>query len=167
MQYLLHPISFCFPSLNSIISPVKMLQLELCRIRYSEDLQTPCDSASLTPRNQDLSKNSLSASVQFSRSVVSDSLWPCGLQHSRPPCPPPTPRAHSDSCPFCCSLNRLSWWLSGKGSACQCRRQGRSPGEGNGNPSSILAWEIPWTKKPRGQQSLGLQRVRHHWMTKL
>ena len=37
--------------------------------------------------------------VQLSHSVVSDSLWPHGLQHTRPPCPPPTPRAYSDSCP--------------------------------------------------------------------
>ena len=27
-------------------------------------------------------------------------------------------------------------------------RSGRSPGKGNGNPLSILAWEIPWTEKP-------------------
>ena len=33
---------------------------------------------------------------------------------------------------------------------------GRSFGEGNGNPSSVLAWEIPWTKMPGGQRSLGL-----------
>ena len=43
--------------------------------------------------------------VQFSRSVVSDSLWPHGPQHARPPCPPPTPGVYSDSCP----LNR--WCL--------------------------------------------------------
>ena len=43
------------------------------------------------------------SSVQFSRSVVSDSLQPHGLQHARPPCPSPTPRACSNSCP-------LSWW---------------------------------------------------------
>ena len=36
-------------------------------------------------------------SVQFSRSVVSDSLWPHGLQHARPPCPSPTPGAYSNS----------------------------------------------------------------------
>ena len=36
-------------------------------------------------------------SVEFSRSVVSDSLWPHELQHARPPCPPPTPGVHSDS----------------------------------------------------------------------
>ena len=37
-------------------------------------------------------------SVQFSHSVMSDSLRPHGLQHSRPPCPSPTPRACSNSC---------------------------------------------------------------------
>ena len=42
-------------------------------------------------------------SVQFSCSVVSDSLWPHGLQHARPPCPSPIPGVHSNSCP-------LSWW---------------------------------------------------------
>ena len=36
-------------------------------------------------------------SVQFSRSVVSDSLWPHGLQYTRPHCPSPPPRACSNS----------------------------------------------------------------------
>ena len=36
-------------------------------------------------------------SVQFSHSVVSDSLQPHGLKHARLPCPPPTPRAYSNS----------------------------------------------------------------------
>ena len=40
------------------------------------------------------------ATSQFSRSVVSDSLWPHGLQHRRPPCPSPTPGACSNSCPL-------------------------------------------------------------------
>ena len=44
-----------------------------------------------------------SNTVQFSHSVVSDSLWPHGLQHARPPCPSPTPGVYSNSCP-------LSWW---------------------------------------------------------
>ena len=39
------------------------------------------------------------SSVQFSRSVVSGSLWPYESQHARPPCPSPTPGVHSDSCP--------------------------------------------------------------------
>ena len=38
---------------------------------------------------------------------------------------------------------------------------GRSPGEGNGNLPSILAWKIPWTEEPGGLQSMGSQRVRH------
>ena len=39
------------------------------------------------------------SSVQFSRSVMSDSLWPHELQHARPPCPSPTLGVHSNSCP--------------------------------------------------------------------
>ena len=31
---------------------------------------------------------------------MSDSLWPHGLRHARPPCPSPTPRAYSNSCPL-------------------------------------------------------------------
>ena len=38
-------------------------------------------------------------SVQFSRSVVSDSLRPHESQHARPPCPSPSPEVHSNSCP--------------------------------------------------------------------
>ena len=34
-------------------------------------------------------------------SVVSDSLWPHGLQHTRPPCPSPTLKVHSNSCQWC------------------------------------------------------------------
>ena len=45
----------------------------------------------------------LYVSVQFSHSVVSDSLQPHGLQHARPPCPSPTPGAYSNPCPLC-------WW---------------------------------------------------------
>ena len=39
------------------------------------------------------------SSVQFSHSVVSDSLWPHESQHARPSCPSPTPRVHSNSHP--------------------------------------------------------------------
>ena len=42
-------------------------------------------------------------SIQFSGSVMSDSLWHHGLLHTRLPCPSPTPEACSNSCP-------LSWW---------------------------------------------------------
>ena len=43
-------------------------------------------------------------SVQFSSSVVSDSLPPHEPLHVRPPCPLPTPGVHSNSCPLC------QWW---------------------------------------------------------
>ena len=49
------------------------------------------------------------SSVQFSHSVVSDSLRPHELQHARPPCPSPTPRVHSDSHPR--SKHLLISWL--------------------------------------------------------
>ena len=43
------------------------------------------------------------SSVQFSHSVVSDSLQPHESQHTVPPCPSPTPGVHTNSCPS-------SWW---------------------------------------------------------
>ena len=43
------------------------------------------------------------SSVQFSSSVMSDSLRPHESQHARPPCPSQIPRVYSNSCP-------LSWW---------------------------------------------------------
>ena len=42
-------------------------------------------------------------SVQFSCSVMSDSLWPHELQYARPPCPSPTPGVYPNPCPS-------SWW---------------------------------------------------------
>ena len=42
--------------------------------------------------------------VLFSCSVLSNSLWPYGLQHTRLPCPSPSPGACSNSCPLC-------WWF--------------------------------------------------------
>ena len=47
----------------------------------------------------------LTLSVQFSRSVMSNSLWSHGLQHTRPPCLSPTPRVYSNAC-------QLSWWCN-------------------------------------------------------
>ena len=60
-------------------------------------------------RNADMGENHFFffivsvSSVQFSHSVMSDSLQPHGLQHARPPCPSPTPRSYSNSYPS-------SWW---------------------------------------------------------
>ena len=58
-------------------------------------LQIKIAMAGLAPMNF-LKMNS---SVQFSRSVASDSLWPREVQHARPPCPSPIPGVHSDSRP--------------------------------------------------------------------
>ena len=62
-------------------------------------------------------------SVQFSHSVVSDSLQPHGLQHARPPCPSPTRRVYTNSYP-------LSWWC----------RQLSHPLSSPSPPVSMLSW---------------------------
>ena len=52
-------------------------------------------------------------SVQFSCSVLSNSVRPHGLQHARPPYPSPTPRVYSKSCPLTMSVmpfNHLIFW---------------------------------------------------------
>ena len=102
------------------------------------------------------------SSVQFSSSVVSDSLWPHESQHARPPCPSPTPRVHSDSRPssqWChtttmlisifitsCRLLYWGWWEhfprgtvaknlpANAGYMGSIPGSGKSSGEGNGNP---------------------------------
>ena len=61
------------------------------------------------PRNWDIFNSWFSlptvfSSVQFSRSVVSNTLQTHGLQHTRPPCPSPTPRVYSNS--LTCPLSR-------------------------------------------------------------
>ena len=57
-------------------------------------------SFSISPSNEYSGKIFfLFSSVQFSSSVMSDSLWPHESQHARPPCPSPTPRVHSNSRP--------------------------------------------------------------------
>ena len=104
-------------------------------------------------------------SVQFSWSVVSNSLRPHGLQHTRLPCPLPTPGAYSNSCHWV-GINLLLlisslFFLSNKGSTrgfsggsddkeSSCNSGdlgsipglGRSPGEGNGNPLQYSGLEI-------------------------
>ena len=49
------------------------------------------------------------SSVQFSRSVVSNSLRPHESQHARPPCSSPTPGVHSDSCPLTDEWIKTMW----------------------------------------------------------
>ena len=113
------------------------------------------------------------SSVQFSHSVVSDSLWPHELQHARPPCPLPTPRVHSNSRPssrWChpaisssvvpfssCPQSLHQTWVQFLGR--------EDPLEGMATHSSILAWRIPLTEEPVGYSPWGLHRVGHDWVT--
>ena len=64
-------------------------------ITLERKLYQPSPASSLAP--------SLPSLVQFSHSVVSDSLRPHESQHARPPCLSPTPGVYSNSCPS-------SWW---------------------------------------------------------
>ena len=57
------------------------------------------DSLQSEPPGKPMNK----ALVQFSYLVLPNSLRPHGLQHASPPCPSPTPRVYSNSCPS-------SWW---------------------------------------------------------
>ena len=73
-------------------------------IHASEPFQKPCRIPTLEFQEKilhDDSKDPLISfsSAQFSRSVLSDSLWPYESQHARPPCPPPTPGVYSNPCP--------------------------------------------------------------------
>ena len=61
-----------------------------------------CETAHILYLSEQLNKLLFQFS-QFSRSVVSNSLQPNESQHARPPCPSPTIRVYSNSCP-------LSWW---------------------------------------------------------
>ena len=62
-------------------------------IRYWNHLIKIFKQLSLKCRNNQFS-------VQFSHSVVSDSLWPHESQHTRPPCPSQTPGVYTNSCPL-------------------------------------------------------------------
>ena len=79
-----------------IYSGPRFILLHLDRFilhRVFSPLNVYLAALSLSGRMQDFS-------VQFSCSVVSNSLWPDGLQHARPPCPLPTPGVYSNSCPL-------------------------------------------------------------------
>ena len=78
-----------------------MLEVSFCHVKWgrgkTSSLQPEPDLPFPLPREVWYFQFS---SVQFSHSVVSDSLRTHGLQHARPPCPSPTPGAYSNSCPL-------------------------------------------------------------------
>ena len=80
------------------------------------------------------------SSVQFSHSVVSDSLRPHGLQHTSPPCPSPTPGAYSNSC-------TLSQWCHPIVSSSILRFSSHLqsfPASGS-FPSFHIRWPVDWS----------------------
>ena len=134
------------------------------------------------------------SSVQFSCSVVSDSLRPHESKHARPPCPSPTPGVHSDSHPS-------SWWChpaisssvvpfsscpqslpalgsfpisqlfawggqSNVGDPGSIPGSGRSPGEGNGNPLLYSCLENSMDRGTWRATVHGVTRVGHYLATK-
>ena len=103
----LEPVSCnCWVHVSQLLKPV-CLELVLHNKRrhhrekpaHRNEEEPPLMAARESP----LTATKTQSVSQFSHSVVSDSLWPHGLQHARLLCPLPTPRACSNSCP-------LSWW---------------------------------------------------------
>ena len=77
-----------------------MLNLTKIQVTHAHNYNRGCSLTS----SYVIAYNTQLSSVHFSRSVISDSLRPHGLQHTRPPCPSPTPGVYSNSCPLTCVL---------------------------------------------------------------
>ena len=86
------------------------------------------------------------SSVHFSRSVMSDSLWPHEPQHARPPCPSPTPGVYPNPCPS-------RWWCHPtiSSSVIPFSSCPQSPPASESFPMSQL---FPW-----GRQSIGVSAL--------
>ena len=125
----------------------------------------------------------MSPSVQFSRSVVSDSLWLHEPQHARPPCPSPTPRVHLNPCPLNRWCHPTIWSSVVPFSSCPqsfpasesfpMSQVFASGGQSIGVSASVSVlpmntqdWEW-WTGRPGVLQFMGSQRVGHDWATEL
>jgi len=72
---------------------IKTARISINNFRYVDDTTLMAESKKSTKEPLDEVK------VQFSRSVVSNSLRPHEPQHARPPCPSPTPGVHPNPCP--------------------------------------------------------------------
>ena len=98
------PISFNFSKFNQV--QMKPMYIFLPLISYHFKINQYWGQSVLKKRKKYICrsmqiylKHRLSQSVQFSRSVMSNSLQRHGLQHARLPCPSPTPGPYSNSCP--------------------------------------------------------------------
>ena len=102
-------------------------------------------------------------SVQFSRSVVSDSLWHHEPQQARPPCPSPTPGVYSNPCP-------LSQWchptISSSVISFSCPQS--FPASGSSNESALCIrwpkyWSFSFNISPSNEHP-GLASFRMDWL---
>ena len=87
-------LSLNVPVKTRIVSSIYKEHKDLLLKRKIKDDHFPTAYSQVTYQNQ-----FIISSVQFSRSVVSNSSWPHGLQHARPPCPSSAPGVYSNSCP--------------------------------------------------------------------
>ena len=78
-------------------------QATVCGVAKSQTWLIDWAHASVKKNHKLITLYNHISSVQFSRSVMPDSLWPHEPQHARPPCPSLTPRVHPNPCP-------LNWW---------------------------------------------------------
>ena len=112
------------PSLNA--GAVRRGAKDLIR-HFCKDKQIP---------NKHMKRCSTSlSSVQFSHSVVSDSLRPHESQHARPPCPSPTPGVYLNSCPS------SQWCHPGISSSVTQSCPQSLPASGSFTMSQLLAWD--------------------------
>ena len=87
--------------------------------------------------------------VQFSRSVMSDCLWPHGLQLAKPPCPSPTPRVYSNSCPLIFVVDNFFFSQQLKNLLCWSAW------------FSLCIWGTPWTLVDAWADRRGFPRAGH------
>ena len=80
--------------LDEVKAGIKIAGRNISNFRYVDDTTLMAES------EEELKSLLMKVKVQFSCSVVSNSLRPRGLQHTRPPCPSPTPRIYPNSCPL-------------------------------------------------------------------
>ena len=76
------------------------LSMGILQVRILEWVAISFSRGCFPPRDQTHISKVSCISVQFSRSVVSNSLQPHGPRHTRPPCPSPTPGVYPNSCPL-------------------------------------------------------------------
>ena len=92
----------CRPSISSVHGILQVRILEWVAIPFSRRSSQPRDQTPVFCIDRQIIFHwaTWEAPVQFSRSVVSDSLWPREPQHTRSPCPSPTARVYSNPCPL-------------------------------------------------------------------